>query len=75
MLCLYPTCEAKIDYTLEYFVKVSDDCPPDYAMKVVGLGNQKFTLSFEWQRQHLLDRVEEQNDQDIKRELRKGITV
>src|SRR5918993_859945 len=71
---VYPIYEAKIESKLQDFVEVSDN-PFDAGQNIVGIGIKKPKSSYEKQRQKLLERIENQKDEDIKAELRKGIIV
>lgn len=66
--------EAKKESKLQDFVEVSST-QFDRGNKIVGLGNKKPKLSYQKQRQKLLDRIDKEKDEDVKRELRKGNIV
>jgi transcription antitermination factor NusG len=59
---------------LQDFVEVSDN-QFDQGKSVVGLGNKKKLNRFQREGQRLLDRIEKEKDEDIKRQLKKGNIV
>ncbi len=59
---------------LQDFVEVSDN-QFDQGISVVGLGNKKKLNRFQREAQRLLDRIEKEKDEDIKRQLKKGNIV
>jgi hypothetical protein len=66
--------EVKVEGILTDTIEVIDN-PHDQGKSIVGLGNKVKKTRSQKERQKLLDRIEEEKDEDIKRELRKGNTV
>ena len=71
---IVPIYETKKESRLQDFVEVSDN-PFDQGKSITGLGNKKKQTPLQRERQRLRDRIEQEKDEDIKRELRKGNTV
>ncbi len=71
---IVPIYEAKKESKLQDFVEVSTN-PFDQGKSITGLNNKKSKSPYQKQRQKLLDRIEQEKDEDIKKELRKGNTV
>ena len=73
---IYPIYEAKIESKLQDFVETSSN-PFDTGKSIVGLDNKVKKTRFQKKIQRLKDRIDNEKDLDIKRELRKGndITV
>jgi hypothetical protein len=71
---IVPVYEAKKESRLEDFVETSDN-PFDQGKSISGLNNKPSKTRIQKQRQKLLERIEQEKDEDIKRELRKGNTV
>jgi hypothetical protein len=59
---------------LQDFVEVSSN-PFDHGKTITGLDNKKPKSSYQKQRQKLLDRIDQEKDEEIKEALRKGNTV
>ncbi len=68
---IVPIYEAKKESRLHDFVETSTN-PFDQGKSITGLNNKVKKSPFQKQRQILFDRIEQEKDEDIKRELRKG---
>ncbi len=71
---IVPIYETKKESKLQDFVEVSTN-PFDQGKSITGLNNKSSKTRIQKQRQRLLERIEQEKDEDIKRELRKGNTV
>ncbi|MGI0021981.1 MAG: hypothetical protein ACRD9Q_03870 [Nitrososphaeraceae archaeon] len=71
---IVPIYAAKKESKLQDFVELSSN-PFEQDKSILGLGNKKPKSSYERQRQKLLEGIEKEKDEDIKRELRKGNLV
>jgi hypothetical protein len=74
VFCSTPFYEAKKESAIKDFVETSTN-PFDKGKSITGLDNKKKKTPFEKQRQKLKERIEQEKDQGIKRELRKGNIV
>jgi len=71
---IVPIYEAKKESKLEDFVETTSN-PFDQGKSITGIGNKVIKTPFQEQRRKLKDRIEQENDEDIKQELRKGNIV
>lgn len=71
---IFPRYAVKVESILTDTIEVVSN-PFDEGKNIVGLGNKVKKTGHERERQKLLDRIEEENDPDIKAELRKGNLV
>lgn len=72
---IVPIYEVKKESRLVDFVETSDN-PFDDVGTIIGLGNRRNKLSsIQKERQKLLERIDQEKDEDIKRELRRGNIV
>ena len=53
----------------------TSDNPFDEGKFIIGLGNKAKKFRFQKERKRLLDRIDQEKDEDIKRELRRGNIV
>ena len=71
---IVPIYEAKKESKLQHFVRTSSN-PFDQGKLITGIGNKLIKTPFQEQRQKRKDRIEQEKDEDIKQELRKGNIV
>jgi hypothetical protein len=69
-----PIYEAKKEGKLQDFVETTDN-PFDQGKSITGIGNKVTKTPFKKQMQKLKDRIEQEKDEDIKREVRRGNIV
>jgi hypothetical protein len=63
-----------VESKIQDIIELSDN-PFDSGSSIVGLGNKKPNSRNEKNRQKLLDRIDNEKDEEIKEALRKGSTV
>jgi hypothetical protein len=68
---IVPIYEVKKESRLVDFVETSDN-PFDDENTIIGLGNRRSLTAIQKEREKLLERIDQEKDEDIKRELRKG---
>ena len=71
---VFPRYQVKVEGILTDTIEVVSN-PFDEGINIVGLGNKQKKTGPERERQKVLDRIEEEKDEDIKMALRQGNTV
>jgi len=59
---------------LQDFVETSSN-PFDSGKTIIGLGNKRKRSRYQTERERLLDRIDNEKDEDIKKELKQGNEV